>query len=109
MTLVDTLLGPSGEPLPQEQPRPVIDRPTGSERVFTGLTRAAASAVLAIMGLIGLFLLIRAWPALGRQGTKFLTDEHWRPDVGDFGISAVLLGTFLIALVALFVAIPIAF
>ena len=109
VTLLEELFEPSGGEPATDSPRLVVDRPTGSERVFTGITRSAAIAVLSIMGLIGLFLLIRAFPALRRQGVHFLTDQHWRPDVGDFGISAVLLGTVLIAMVALLIAVPIAF
>lgn len=79
------------------------------DRIFRGLTRTAAIAVLGVMGLIGLFLLLKSAQAWRRVGLSFLTEQTWFPDVGVFGISAVLLGTVLIALVALVVAVPVAF
>jgi phosphate transport system permease protein len=63
--------------------------------------------VLAIMVMVGLFLSIEASDALRSRGFSFLTTMEWQPDRGTFGIAAVLLGTVLIAAVAVLVAIPI--
>ncbi|MFI8104446.1 hypothetical protein [Streptomyces sp. NPDC086023] len=46
--------------------------------------------MLAIMSLVGGFLLYRAWQALGSAGPAFLTTSAWEPDTGNFGIAAVL-------------------
>ncbi len=78
-----------------------------ADRVFRGYTRAAALAVLAVMGLIGLFLFIRSLPALRIAGWRFLFEQAWEPDAHRFGVGAVLVGTIVIAVIALIVAVPI--
>nr|WP_202554434.1 phosphate ABC transporter permease subunit PstC [Streptomyces sp. SID4936] len=78
------------------------------DRVFRGVARGGGGLVLAVMLLVGGFLLYRAWEALSRAGWSFLTTEAWEPDAGRFGIAAVLVGTVLIALVAVAVAVPLA-
>jgi phosphate transport system permease protein len=69
---------------------------------------AAGLSVLAIMVLVGGFLLWLALPALQATGFSFLTTAEWQPDVHHFGIAAVLTFTILIAVVALIVAVPLA-
>ncbi|MDM4761757.1 phosphate ABC transporter permease subunit PstC [Galbitalea sp. SE-J8] len=75
---------------------------------FRAIARAGGVAVLAIMLLVGAFLAIRASQALGVAGLSFLTTQAWEPDAGAgrFGIAAVLVGTILIALVAILIAVP---
>lgn len=60
------------------------------------------------MTLIGLFLLIRAWPALKEAGPSFLTTMVWRPDTSqpEFGIAALIYGTVVIGVIALVLAVP---
>jgi phosphate transport system permease protein len=76
--------------------------------VFRGIARGGGSVVLIIMILVGTFLAFRATQALRKAGWSFLTTASWNPDGGGFGIAAVMLGTFLIALVAIVTAIPLA-
>jgi phosphate transport system permease protein len=64
--------------------------------------------VVAIIGAIGLFLLIRAYPALRSAKFSFLTTQAWQPDIHHFGIAGIIVGTVLIALVAVVIAIPVA-
>lgn len=92
-----------------ERPRPISAQPTAADQLFRGLARTAALSVLTVMALIGLFLLLRSVRAWHRAGLSFLTEQEWHPEVGIFGISAVLLGTVLIAAVALTIAVPLAF
>jgi len=75
---------------------------------FRGIARAGGIIVLTIMSLVGLFLGFRAWQALSVSGLAFLTEQAWEPDSGRFGIAAVLVGTILIALVAVAIAVPLA-
>jgi len=75
---------------------------------FRGIARAGGIIVLTIMSLVGLFLGFRAWQALSVSGFSFLTEQAWEPDSGRFGIAAVLVGTILIALVAVAIAVPLA-
>jgi phosphate transport system permease protein len=70
--------------------------------------RGAALATVGVLGLIGLFLLIKAWPALHKAGFGFLSERRWLPDVNRFGIASVLEGTIVIATIALVVALPVA-
>jgi phosphate transport system permease protein len=93
---------------PQPQPRVITATPGLGDRVFRAGSRLAGFSVLAIMALVGLFLLVLSLPALKATGLSFLTTAEWQPDIHHFGIAAVLTGTILIALVALAVAVPLA-
>ena len=44
-----------------------------TDRIYRGVARASGVLTLALMGLIGLFLVIRAWPALHAAGLSFFT------------------------------------
>ncbi|WP_229840406.1 phosphate ABC transporter permease subunit PstC [Streptomyces brasiliensis] len=79
-----------------------------SDRVFRGVLRSGGALVLVIMLLVGGFLSYRAWEALSVAKWGFITTETWEPDGGNFGIAAVLVGTILIALVAIVFAVPMA-
>lgn len=89
-------------------PRRPVARPVGADRVFRLVATASGAAVIAVLGCVGLFLSLRAMQALRRAGWSFLTTAAWQPDGGHFGIAAVLVGTVLIACVALVVAVPLA-
>jgi phosphate transport system permease protein len=60
------------------------------------------------MSLIGVFLAYRAGKALNVAGWSFLTEQAWEPDSGKFGVAAIIVGTILIALVAIGIAVPLA-
>ena len=77
-----------------------------SDLVFRGIARAGGSVALIIMILVGTFLAYRAFPALHKAGWSVLTTQTWNPNGGGFGIAAVMVGTGLIALVALVVTVP---
>ena len=89
-----------------QEPREITTTRSGSDRAFRIGLRASGIAVLAIMCLVGLFLTMRALQALSQAGLSFLTTQTWEPDGGNFGIAAVLVGTILIALTAIFFAVP---
>ena len=104
------LLEPSSAPAPADGSRRVIHpAPPTSDRVFVAAVRSAAISTLVVMGLIGLFLAIRAMPAFDQVGLRFLTESQWLPETGTFGIASLLWGTVLIALFALAVAVPVGF
>jgi phosphate transport system permease protein len=77
-----------------------------SDKIFRGVARASGVAVLLIMSLVT----FRALQALSVAGFSFFTTADWDPDTGagHFGIAAVLVGTILIAMVAITVAVPLA-
>ncbi len=78
------------------------------DRVFHGVARSSGASVLVVMALVGAFLAVRAGEALHRAGWSFLTTQRWEPDAGHFGIAAVLVGTVLVGLVAVVIAVPLA-
>src|SRR5262245_32632024 len=89
--------------------RLIANMPTRSDRTFVAAARSAAFSTLVLMGLIGLFLLLGAWPALKAAGPHFLTEPQWLPETGTFGIASLLWGTIVIGLIALVVAVPLGF
>ncbi len=76
--------------------------------IYRGVTRSGGIIVLVIMLAIGVFLGLRASQAITADGWAFFWQQAWEPDSGKFGIAAVLIGTFLIALVAVSLALPMA-
>ncbi len=89
-------------------PRDVESTVDGGDRAFQRGSLATGMAVLGIMAAVGLFLGAQALDALRATGVGFLTTAEWQPDRGEFGIAAVLVGTVMIALVAVTIALPIA-
>jgi phosphate transport system permease protein len=89
-------------------PRNLTARLSASDRTFRAVATAGGLVVLVLLGLVGTFLGYRAAQALHKAGFSFLTISEWNPDGGGFGIAAVIVGTILIALVAVVVAVPLA-
>ncbi|MEU6340414.1 phosphate ABC transporter permease subunit PstC [Streptomyces sp. NPDC046977] len=76
--------------------------------MFRAILRGGGALVLAIMLLVGGFLTYRAWQALSVAKWSFITTQAWEPEAHNFGIAAVLVGTVLIAGVAIVFAVPLA-
>lgn len=93
------------EAAPEERLRIHVARPLG-DRVYRGTAYTAGATTLLLMALIGTFLLVRALPAIREAEWAFFTETAWNPEGGSYGIAAVLLGTVLIAAVALVIAVP---
>jgi len=91
-----------------DEPIPVVVNRDRSDKTFRLIAITSGIAVLVIMSMVGVFLALRGSQALGVAGWGFLTTQAWEPDSGNFGIAAVIVGTILIAGVAIFVAIPLA-
>ena len=89
-------------------PRRRVGPSGGIDRLFRLALRVAGLAVLVVMATVGLFLATRGAAAISEAGLDFFTTQTWEPDSLDFGIAAVLVGTVLIASVALVVAFPLA-
>jgi phosphate transport system permease protein len=102
---------PSQDPdRPAPTPRTLSGAVGTSDKVFRAVARGSGVIVLLIMTLVGVFLAYRALQALQEAGFSFFTTADWSPDAGagHFGIAAVLVGTILIALVAITLAVPLA-
>lgn len=91
-----------------EPPPPVRPYRPWPDRVFRGLTRAAGIATLSLLGLIAVFLMREALPALRAAGGSFLTTFEWNPEQGHFGIAAALSGSVIIGVIAFVLAVPVA-
>jgi phosphate transport system permease protein len=86
----------------------VVDRPTRADRAFDIFTAGSGLLVLALLALIGVFLLLRAGQALDVAGGSFLTRVEWRTDVRppEIGVLGLLAGTVTVAIVAVVIATP---
>jgi phosphate transport system permease protein len=89
--------------------RALIVREAQIERAFRGLTVLCAVAVLALLAGIIVTLIYGSWPALRQFHIGFLTRELWDPVAEQFGALAPLYGTVVTSLIAMLVAIPVAF
>ncbi len=107
MTTATQAAQPSA-PVSEDEPRVLDPGLAPSDRVFHSVARSIGVFVLVLTGSIGLFLGYQAIPTLHRYGLSFFTQSQWEPERDVIGISAVLLGTFEVALVALVVAFPLA-
>lgn len=104
---VDLHADPPGPLLDEEDvPRTLVTRHRGQDLVFIHGSRALAFLVLAIVGSIGVFLGVQAYPTLDHYGLSFFTEFRWLPSQDRIGIAAVVVGTIQVALIAIFFAIP---
>ena len=96
-------------------PREITTEPRRSDKVFRGLVTAGGLSSLVILGLIAIFLGYRGFEVLRQEGFGFITNSDWSVTVDEnanvvdsnFGLAAMLVGTILCALVAVFIALPI--
>ncbi len=99
--------GPPPEARPPE-PRKLTNKKVRGDRIFLGGSYLSGFVVLVIMVGVGIFLTVEALDALRAQGLGFITTSEWETDRGQFGIASIMLGTALVALVAVGVAMPLA-
>ncbi len=85
----------------------VLGRLRLSDTVFHALTRAAAYAVLALLGGVIIALVSGALPALQKFGLGFLTTQRWNPVTEVFGGLAPIYGTIVTSLIAMLIAVPV--
>lgn len=99
------------KPLPPK--REITTVPRFSDRVFRAVVTGGGFSSLAILGLISLFLLYNGLSVFKTEGLRFITGFDWivpQPDSGipgQYGIGAMLWGTLVIGLIALFFGFPI--
>jgi phosphate transport system permease protein len=102
-TGADEALSRSGRP-----PREIHVIRTRGDRVFRVLANLGGATTLLILFLIGLFLLLKGWPALQHAGWSFFTESEWSPTAegGTFGVAAALYWTVVISTIGLVLAVP---
>jgi len=97
--------------------REITTKPRFSDKVFRGVVTGGGLSSLVILGLILAFLLYNGYSILKQQGIQFLTSSNWQAVVADsgavdiknshFGIAAMLIGTMIVAVIAVIVGVPI--
>jgi phosphate transport system permease protein len=70
---------------------------------------AAATMLLAMLGGILISLVIGGWPAFAKFGAAFFTTSDWDPVAGVFGVAGLIVGTIVVAMLAMAIAVPLAF
>jgi phosphate transport system permease protein len=95
-------------PVSLDFPRKLTHVSSRVDYAYRGVARSGGIIVLVVMLSIGVFLGLRATQAITKDGWSFLTTQAWEPDANNFGIAAVLIGTILIAAVAVVLALPMA-
>jgi len=84
-----------------------LDRLRLGDAAFALLTRAAALAVLAILGGVIVSLFIGSLPALQAFGVNFLFEQRWNPVTEKFGALAPIYGTLVTSFIAMLIAVPV--
>lgn len=81
----------------------------GPDKLFFGASAGAGIVISALVGFIGIFLLITAVPSLRRNTVNFLTSTAWSVGEGDlaFGIAGMLWTTTVSSVVAITLAVPV--
>lgn len=95
-------------------PREITTKPRLSDRIFRIVVTSVGALSVTILTLIGLFLASRGFATFKEEGLSFITGFEWQQytddagnRVSNLGIGAMLIGTILVAIVALVVAVPI--
>lgn len=106
-TLID--LRPAGSaPEPDDAPRPIRKSLSAADRVFRWGTTGIGAVVLVLIGAVGAFLGFQLGPTLHSYGLHFFTQNQWNPERNLLGISAVLIGTVEVAIIAILISFPLA-
>ena len=85
----------------------VLHRFRSGDRIFGGLTLAAALFVLVLLGGVILSLVIGSLPAFQAFGFRFLTSETWNPNDDVYGALGAIYGTIVTSAIAMAIAIPV--
>src|SRR5262245_12168068 len=85
----------------------VLNRLRRNDLAFRILTRAAALAVLFILGGVITALIIGSIPAFQAFGLNFLIEERWNPVTEKFGALAPIYGNLVTSFIAMLIAVPV--
>jgi len=107
MTSTTALDDKPGAPV-EDRPRVISPGLTSGDLFFRRGVAVVGATVLIITGAIGVFLGYQSIPTLQRYGWNFFVENQWQPENDIIGISAVLLGTVQVAVLALLMAFPLA-
>jgi phosphate transport system permease protein len=80
---------------------------TPGDRLFRFTATVAASVSLVIVVGTLVFLVREARPAFAKNGiVHFFTTSQWSPGQGKFGVEGLLIGTLIIAVISMVIAVP---
>jgi phosphate transport system permease protein len=86
-----------------------LQREARAELAFRTLTLISALLVLVVLAGVMIALAHGAWPALSTFRFGFLTRTIWNPVSNQFGALAALYGTVITSVIAMVIAVPLAF
>jgi phosphate transport system permease protein len=85
------------------------DHPTVGDRVFRIVATAGAASSLVIVAGFFFYLVNESRPAFAQSGViDFFTESVWNGSAGEFGVFGLLVGTIIIAVLAITLAVPLA-
>ena len=106
VSATDELPGPDGK-----KPLTGDKASTGrrGDRLFGGAATLSGVVVIAMVSLIGIFLVVQAIPALTNNSASFFTSRVWEPggEQPAFGIVEFLWTTVMASLIAMMLAVPV--
>ena len=79
------------------------------DTIFAGAALVSGVFVLILLGAIIISLFIGGWPAFCAFGLGFVTNADWDPVQDVFGAAVSIYGTILTSIIALVIAVPLAF
>jgi len=96
------------------KPRVITTELRFTDKLFRGIVTGGGLISLAILGLIGFFLIYNGFEAIRNAGLAFLTGFEWVDAVPEneqaaaYGIGAMLYGTIVTGILAMIMGVPIA-
>jgi len=96
------------------EPRTITTELRFTDKLFRGIVTGGGLISLAILGLIGFFLIYNGFEAIRNAGLAFLTGLEWVDAVPEneqaaaYGIGAMLYGTIVTGILAMIMGVPIA-
>ena len=105
-----TVAAPKSTPAP----RVITTEPRFTDKVFRGVVTSGGLFSLALLGLIGFFLVYNGFEAIRAAGLGFITGFDWVdaiPEEGQpaaYGVGAMLYGTIVTGILAMIMGVPIA-
>lgn len=99
---------PAGPPPEEDRPRSLASARSVPDRIFQGVALGVGALVMLVFGSIGFFLALQSIPTIRHYGWSFFTESDWQPEHDAVGMSAVLLGTLLVGMIAMLTAFPLA-
>ncbi|MHB8681850.1 MAG: phosphate ABC transporter permease subunit PstC [Acidimicrobiales bacterium] len=92
--------------VPDETPMTIRAGRNPADTVFQGVLAASGVIVVLLLGATIAYLGVKSWSALHVSGFHFITSDRWQPPAS-FGILGDLVGSLMIALVALVIGVPV--